>query len=34
MNNVKLNIKLGCTKLKKHFLEKKERVTVPDCDYI
>jgi hypothetical protein len=34
MNNIKLNIELGYTKLKKRFLEKKKRVTVLDCDYI
>jgi hypothetical protein len=34
MNNIKLSIKLGCTKLKERFLEKGKKVTVLDCDYI
>jgi hypothetical protein len=34
MNNVKLSIELGYTKLKKRFLKKKKRVTVLDYDRI
>jgi hypothetical protein len=34
VNNVKLSIKLGCTKLKERFLEKEKRVTVLDYDRI
>jgi hypothetical protein len=34
MNNIKLNIELGYTKLKKRFLKKKERITVLNSDYI
>jgi hypothetical protein len=34
MNNVKLNIELGCIKLKERFLEKEKRITVLNCDYI
>jgi hypothetical protein len=34
VNNIKLNIKLSCIKLKKRFLKKRKRVAVLDCDYI
>jgi hypothetical protein len=34
INNVKLSIELGCTKLKERFLKKRERVTVLDSDCI
>jgi hypothetical protein len=34
VNNVKLSIELGCTKLRERFLEKRERVTVLNSDYI
>jgi hypothetical protein len=34
MNNIKLNIELSYTKLKKRFLKKRKRITVLDCDYI
>jgi hypothetical protein len=34
INNVKLNIKLGCTKLKKRFLKKRKKITVLNYDYI
>jgi archaellum biogenesis protein FlaJ (TadC family) len=34
INNIKLNIKLSYTKLKKRFLKKKKKITVLDCDYI
>jgi hypothetical protein len=34
VNNVKLSIKLGYTKLKERFLEKEEKVTVLNNNYI
>jgi hypothetical protein len=34
INNVKLSIELGCTKLRERFLEKRKRVIVLDYDYI
>jgi hypothetical protein len=34
VNNVKLSIKLSCTKLKERFLEKEEKATVPNSDRI
>jgi hypothetical protein len=34
VNNVKLNIELGCIKFKERFLEKGKKVTVLDSDYI
>jgi hypothetical protein len=34
VNNIKLSIELSYTKLKERFLEKRERVTVFDSDYI
>jgi hypothetical protein len=34
MNNVKLNIELSYTKLKKRFLKKGKKITVFNSDYI
>jgi hypothetical protein len=34
VNNVKLSIELGCTKLRERFLEKGKRLTVLNCDCI
>jgi hypothetical protein len=34
VNNVKLSIELGCTKLRERFLEKRKKVTVLDRDCI
>jgi hypothetical protein len=34
VNNIKLNIELSCTKLKKRLLKKKEKVTVLDYNCI
>jgi hypothetical protein len=34
MNNIKLNIELGCIKLKERFLKKEKRVTVLDYNCI
>jgi hypothetical protein len=34
VNNVKLSIELGCTKLRERFLKKGKRVTVLDRDRI
>jgi hypothetical protein len=34
MNNVKLSIELGYTKLKERFLEKEKKITVLNYNYI
>jgi hypothetical protein len=34
VNNIKLSIELGYTKLKERFLKKRKKVTVLDRDYI
>jgi hypothetical protein len=34
INNIKLSIKLSCTKLKKRLLKKKKRIIILNYDYI